>query len=287
MFCSEQAVLPAKTAKAFRLLPLAFLILTHARAVDQPLQFPSWLTPFPHEHDDQSASGADRLHTGYDAGTLLGVIGHYETVLHRAAEVGVTYREDGDGSGGAIFRASQNRTSCTVQIRQAATQAHVEVDCVLKPETKSVRVAAPEGPAPLTSATTRSAPPLPADALQKTIRLTVSSKGFVPADTSVNRYEALLTFGCSYQNISQRDVRAFTGAVIFQDLFGREIYKVRVTISDPIPAGQVAMWGGTVHYNQFMESQQRFRGTELQNMKVVWLPTSIIFSDGTQIGEPL
>jgi hypothetical protein len=47
----------------------------------------------------------------------------------------------------------------------------------------------------------------------------------------------------------------------------------------------MAMWNGTVHYNQFMDAHQRFRENELQDMRVVWEPASIIFSDGTRIGE--
>jgi hypothetical protein len=53
----------------------------------------------------------------------------------------------------------------------------------------------------------------------------------------------------------------------------------------PIKAGQQATWNGTVNYNQFVEAQQRFRAAELRDMKVVWVPASIIFADGTRIGE--
>jgi hypothetical protein len=123
------------------------------------------------------------------------------------------------------------------------------------------------------------------DPLLKALSLTVTAKGFIPSDPSSGRYEDLLTLKCSYQNTSDRDIRAFTGAVIFQDLFGKEILRASITISNPIKAGQQATWDGTLKYNQFTEAHQRFRGTELQDLKVVWQPASIIFADGTRIGE--
>jgi len=123
------------------------------------------------------------------------------------------------------------------------------------------------------------------DELRKIITLAVVEKSFVSADSQSRRYQALLTLKCSYQNASERDIRAFTGTIIFQDLFGKEIYRVSVTISDPIKAGQQSTWNGTVNYNQFVEAQQRFRAAELRDMQVVWAPASIIFADGTRIGE--
>jgi hypothetical protein len=107
---------------------------------------------------------------------------------------------------------------------------------------------------------------------------------FIPADPRAHRYQALLALRCSYENVSRRDIRAFTGTVIFQDLFDREIYKVSVTISDPVKAGQQATWKGSLNYNQFNAAQERLRAAELRDMKIVWVPVSVIFSDGTRVG---
>ncbi len=271
--------------KALRFLPIVVLTLSGASAADQPLQAPSWLTPFLHEHD-QILATPDHLHSSYDASEpSMVVVGHYETVLRQA---GVKYNEGPDVNGGAIFRVSQNRTSCSVRIqgRTSNAGAHVDVECVLNPTAQAGPVAALDSPAPPTHSENRSAgTKQPVDLLQHTIRFSVLAKGFIPADPTANRFEALLTLNCSYQNISERDVRAFTGIVVFEDLFGREIFNTRLTVSDPIPVGQAATWNGTIHYNQFIEAQKRFLGTALENMKVVWVPASIIFSDGTQIGE--
>ena len=118
------------------------------------------------------------------------------------------------------------------------------------------------------------------------LHLWVVDKGFVPVDTSVQRYESDITFQCTYRNDSTFDIRAFTGFIQFQDLFGRPIITMRVTVSEPLPQGQVGNWNGYIKYNQFMEAHQRLVSTALQDMKPVWIPTSVILADGTRIGTP-
>ena len=47
-------------------------------------------------------------------------------------------------------------------------------------------------------------------------------------------YDAHITMNCAYENTSGKDIRAFKGTLVFQDLFDVQIYKVAITISDPI-----------------------------------------------------
>ena len=123
------------------------------------------------------------------------------------------------------------------------------------------------------------------DGLRKALALSVAEKGFIPSDPSANRYQDLITIKCSYSNGSEKDIRAFTGSVVFQDLFGKEIFRANITISDPIGAGQQSTWAGTIKYNQFVEAHQRLRNTDLKDLTVVWVPASILFADGTRIEE--
>ena len=88
-----------------------------------------------------------------------------------------------------------------------------------------------------------------------------------------------------FVEIEQQKMRAFRGRVQFTDLFGKEICAINLTISDPVTAGVEAMWNGTVKYNQFIPQQQNLRNAELKDMKVVWLPASILFADGSTLGE--
>lgn len=121
--------------------------------------------------------------------------------------------------------------------------------------------------------------------LRKAVTLAVFEKGFLPSDPSAGRFDAYITFKCAYENTSPKDIRAFKGIVIFQDLFGSDIYRINLTISDPIKAGAKAHWSGVVKFNQFIDSEQRLRNAELKDMKVIWMPVSVIFTDGAQVGE--
>ena len=99
------------------------------------------------------------------------------------------------------------------------------------------------------------------------------------------RYQDYITIKCAYQNISQKDIRAFTGRIRFTDLFDKLIFESGLTISNPIKAGQKATWTGTVDYNQFIDSHQSLRNANLEDMKVIWIPKTIICADGTKVGE--
>lgn len=124
-----------------------------------------------------------------------------------------------------------------------------------------------------------------AEELRKAITLVVFDKGFIPSDIYNSRYEDYITVKCAYENRAGKDVRAFTGGVRFADLFEKEITTISLTIDDPIKAGEKATWNGTIKYNQFVDSHQTLRNAELKNLRITWIPKSIIFADGTQIGE--
>ncbi len=78
---------------------------------------------------------------------------------------------------------------------------------------------------------------------------------------------------------------AFRGRIRFADLFGEEIFVTRITIQDQVQAGTVGIWIGQIDYNQFTDSHRNLRNTELEDMQIEWLPSSIIFTDGTELGE--
>ena len=121
--------------------------------------------------------------------------------------------------------------------------------------------------------------------LRSAILLTVSSKDFVPSAPSAGRFSDYVTFRVAYENTSDRDIRAFRGRLRFTDLFGDEIMSSNITIQDPITSGDQGTWDGQVEYNQFITEHVRLRQTDLDDMRVEWLPAGVIFEDGTQLGE--
>ena len=112
--------------------------------------------------------------------------------------------------------------------------------------------------------------------LRDCLTLAVSYKTFVAANYQSDLQDAIW-FGCDYQNKSKKDIRAFTGDVEFDDLFGNKIKGFHITIEDPVQAGKQGTWSGFSHYNQFEDEDVQFKNTDMNNMKVKWLPSSIIF----------
>lgn len=121
--------------------------------------------------------------------------------------------------------------------------------------------------------------------LRKCITLAVWDKGFVDSDYRRGLYQDLLTYSITYENNSPKDIRAFQGTVVFQDLFGDRVNSFGLKITDPIKSGEKAQWKGTTAFNQFDKEDTRLRDAELKDLKVVWMPERIIFADGTSIPE--
>jgi hypothetical protein len=121
--------------------------------------------------------------------------------------------------------------------------------------------------------------------LREAVSLTVFDKGFVPSNPSAGRFDDYITVKTAYENKSGKDIRAFRGVVRFTDLFDKQIYATAITIDDPLPAGQKGTWNGVIDYNQFDDDDRALRNAEMQNMKIVWQPRSILFADGSALGE--
>jgi hypothetical protein len=120
--------------------------------------------------------------------------------------------------------------------------------------------------------------------MRNAIELTVVDKGFIPFNATAGRFQDLITFKFAYENKSGKDIRAFTGDVQFTDLLGKEIFTTELTISDPIAAGARSTWDDSIQYSRFDATHQALKNAELASMKVVWLPSQVVFADGSTLG---
>lgn len=114
--------------------------------------------------------------------------------------------------------------------------------------------------------------------LQNTVMVTCFEKGF----SEVN-YQDYITYKFAIQNKSDQDIRAVKGEIMFNDLFDDEIKTLRFTYDESIDAGATANWNATTDYNQFMNDDVKLRNKDLEDLKIVWKPTKVIFKDGTTL----
>lgn len=89
-----------------------------------------------------------------------------------------------------------------------------------------------------------------------------------------------VTFAVEFSNLTGKDVRAFDGTIIFTDLLGNEIHGAKLAVNDRIGAGSTLTWEGKLDYNQFISSHERLRNAEIENMKVIYTVSRVMFEDG-------
>lgn len=121
--------------------------------------------------------------------------------------------------------------------------------------------------------------------IRKYLILTVYEKGFLARDIYAGRYEDYITFKVAAQNTGTRSIRGFRGTVIFKDLFGETIKEVNLSEDTGLGPGEKKNYEYTLKYNQFIDSDVKLQEKALSNMKVEWQPKTVLFTDGTKLGE--
>ncbi len=83
-----------------------------------------------------------------------------------------------------------------------------------------------------------------------------------------------------FVNPGYKTVRAFRGKFSFYDLFDTELKTVNFTFNDSIPSLDTARHTAAIDFNH-MSSNTIYVTSDYKDLKVVWQPTKILFSDGT------
>ena len=114
--------------------------------------------------------------------------------------------------------------------------------------------------------------------LGETLTVSLFAKGFEEYD-----YQEYITYKFAFENKSEKDIRAFTGNLVLSDLFDKEISSINLTYDDGVPARSTKKWNAQTEYNQFMDKDIALKNKDVEDLKVNWIPTKIIFKDGTTL----
>ncbi len=120
--------------------------------------------------------------------------------------------------------------------------------------------------------------------LSEYITVVPVKKTFKKANYSLGEYKDQIIIEMAFENKGDKDIRAFKGETIFNNLFGEPIYTIKLYYDEGLKSKEKKRWLGVIEYNQFNENQNKFNSTELDNMKYEWKPMGIIFKDGTKLG---
>jgi len=92
-------------------------------------------------------------------------------------------------------------------------------------------------------------------------------------------------FRVRFDNISAGDIAAITGRFQFEDPSGTRQYSLNVRHGEQLNAGKFKFEEYWANYDQFDADEVWLRATSLEDMTVTFEPESVIFTDGTQIGD--
>ncbi len=114
--------------------------------------------------------------------------------------------------------------------------------------------------------------------LKNALTVTIFDKGYVEYD-----YQEYITYKFAFENKTDKEITAFTGQIMFTDLFDKEIKSLNLTYDDGVAASSIKNYSATTDYNQFMDEDQLLKSKNLKQIKLVWKPEKILFADGSTL----
>jgi hypothetical protein len=120
--------------------------------------------------------------------------------------------------------------------------------------------------------------------LNDAITVTLLSKRELPSNYRANRYSEYQEFEIGVQNNSQKTISGVSGAIVFIDVFDKEVGVVNFGVSERIEPGDSTTWTGGRDYNQFLDEHRSVWNLEEGKYKTKFIPEMVVFEDGTKIG---
>jgi len=112
----------------------------------------------------------------------------------------------------------------------------------------------------------------------KVLTVALYDKGFDNSD-----WQKYLVYHIAFENKSNKDIRAIKGTIQINDLFDTEIKSIDLVEDSGIPSGKTVKKTYTTNYNQFEDSDKRLNSKNIKDLKTIWKPVKIIFSDGSTL----
>jgi len=111
--------------------------------------------------------------------------------------------------------------------------------------------------------------------MKKIVNVSITDKRLIRQDMSYNMI---------FENLSDKDIIAFKGTVVITDIIGEEIKSLRIKYDKTITAKGKYEGGYIDDWNQFSNEDNILDSKEIKDLKFVWKPENITFSDGTTFG---
>jgi hypothetical protein len=91
---------------------------------------------------------------------------------------------------------------------------------------------------------------------------------------------------CGLMNMTKKDIRGVRGVVRFTTLFGEHVGDISLETTAAVPAGQRIAIEWKAGADRFTpEGLKKFEKLKLEEMKQIWVPRMIVFTDGTTLQQ--
>jgi hypothetical protein len=119
--------------------------------------------------------------------------------------------------------------------------------------------------------------------MNSALTVTLVSLELRDESTSPLRYSDYFAVKIGLRNNSEKSLAGAKGVLVFKDMFDDELNKVRISYDDGISANESKIWSGTFNFNQFDGDEVKLATISTEKLQFEWLPTVLIFDDGSRI----
>lgn len=121
--------------------------------------------------------------------------------------------------------------------------------------------------------------------MKNALIVSFGNKGQVHKDINQWIFSNYATFDMIITNNTKKDIQAFKGITIIDDIFGDNILRSGYRNDELIKAGETKTIPLSYECNEFISKDMKFFETDLDKLKMYWETKAIVFSDGTKIGD--
>ena len=108
--------------------------------------------------------------------------------------------------------------------------------------------------------------------MKKIVNVSITDKRLIRQDMSYNMI---------FENLSDKDIIAIKGKVVITDIFGEEIKSLSIKYDKTITAKGKYEGDYIYDWTRFSNEDNILNSKEIKDLKFVWKPENITFSDGT------
>lgn len=122
--------------------------------------------------------------------------------------------------------------------------------------------------------------------LNAAVSVTLLSKTQEEADINRGNYLGIQRVSVGIQNTSEKEIAGVAGELKFIDIFDKEVGSIRIKVTHDIWPSDMYTWEGKREYNRFFKEHVAIWNLEEGKYTTEFVPSMIVFSDGTKLSVP-